>query len=196
MTLLFSGTLPSQRTPRSQLVRSGIELRRSIWRQRALTCTTKRGASRCSSLACKRLLPVSGLRDAARTKSLRDCQEPAAMVLGECPRFAVAADARPVRDLGLGDHAPANTGQDGGPLLGTLDALVADDSRASRRETGAGPKALGGPWLLLARAESACGSAADSGRAQRHVSVGFWGDPRLAGGGPLHGGSDCEHRVQ
>jgi len=74
-------------------------------------------------------------------------------------RPAVAAHARSVRDLGQRDHAAADPGRDGDPVLGALDDAVPDGDGARLRAARRCPADLGRARLLLARAEPVVGCA-------------------------------------
>src|SRR5687768_4026728 len=89
------------------------------------------------------------------------------LVSPEQTRSPLAPHARSIRDLGFGNHASADAGEDGHSLLGTLDARVADDCGARARKTRARSQIVGRFGILLARAEFAEGGAENCRTAQR-----------------------------
>ena len=118
------------------------------------------------------------------------------MVRQKRPRPAVAADARPVRRLGVGDHAAADTGQDGDPVLGTMDEPPAGCRYAGQRPGGHGHQVVGGARLLFAGAKHAEGRTADPRRARRPFSARPDRGVVIARGGALHRRRGLQHRVQ
>src|SRR4051794_14435710 len=78
-----------------------------------------------------------------------------ALVWKERSGFAVAADTGCVCDLGFGDHAAADAGEDGDSVLGTLDGGNAGCGGAGGGRFGEAAQALGGAGVLHAGAEYA-----------------------------------------
>ena len=120
----------------------------------------------------------------------------AKVVRRERPRPAVAADARSVRHLGVGDHAATNAGQDRDPVLATVDGAVAGHRIARCCRRGHGDQTLGRPRLLLAGAQPAKGGQADRRRVGRPLPPRLGRRAGVAGSGALHRRRDLQHRVQ
>src|SRR3989304_6632783 len=79
------------------------------------------------------------------------------MVWSERPRPALAPDGRPVRHLGLGDHAPADAGGGGDPLLCALDATVSGNPFPGRGLPAGSIGRLGRAGVLRPRPAAAQG---------------------------------------
>src|SRR2546421_10201512 len=76
-------------------------------------------------------------------------------------RPALAPHARSLRDLGFGDHAATDAGENGDSVLGTLHARIADHRISRESETRESFEIVGGVGVLFARPESSKGRAAN-----------------------------------
>ena len=101
-----------------------------------LTFNTK-GLFKRSNLAERRLFAVFGVCGAIPAKNKCYRFEAAALVPQKRTGLAVETDDRTVRRLCIRNHVAADAGQDGHPVLGTLDEGVANaafvgESQASK----------------------------------------------------------------
>lgn len=132
------------------------------------------------------------LRYISRGGSAEDRQRRGRALRSREARSAVATHARSVRDLGQRDHAAADARGDGDPVLGELDGEVPHGDGAREGSARRRARRVGGPRLLLARAQSAPRSAGGERRPapQRRRAAGG------AGHRSLHGGRDRFDRLR
>src|SRR3989304_3572038 len=105
----------------------------------------------------------------------------------ERPRPALAPDGRPVRHLGLGDHAPADAGGGGDPLLCALDATVSGNPFPGRGLPAGSIGRLGRAGVLHPRPAAAQGRPGSRRPSRRPPSLSSGGSSPFAWNLPLSG---------
>ena len=99
-------------------------------------------------------------------------------------------ESHPVPGLGVGDHAAANPGGNGDPLLSALHGAVSRCSDPGRGRTGRGVAALGRAGVLRPRPPPAPGGANPARPAWRRFAAGQHRPARIARYRPVDGGGN------